>query len=58
MRVRDEIRLTMNAYQTLYESSVAWGMRKALETEQGQTEMEKQVRSCISECTVSSNSQD
>ena len=27
------------AYQTLYESSVAFGMRKALQTEQGKSEM-------------------
>ena len=30
-QVRDEIRMTMAAYQTLYESSVAFGMRKALQ---------------------------
>merc|ERR1712205_265711 len=28
LRVRDEIRMTIAAYQTLYESSVAFGMRK------------------------------
>ena len=36
LRVRDEIRMTIAAYQTLYESSVAFGMRKALQAEQGQ----------------------
>ena len=35
LRVRDEIRMTIAAYQTLYESSVAFGMRKALQAEQG-----------------------
>nr|CAD7255804.1 unnamed protein product [Timema shepardi] len=30
LRVRDEIRMTIAAYQTLYESSIAFGMRKAL----------------------------
>ena len=35
LRVRDELRMTIAAYQTLYESSVAFGMRKALQTEQG-----------------------
>merc|ERR1719375_847792 len=29
LRVRDEIRMTIAAYQTLYESSIAFGMRKA-----------------------------
>lgn len=31
LRVRDEIRMTMAAYQTLYQSSIAFGMRKALQ---------------------------
>lgn len=31
LRVRDEIRMTVAAYQTLYESSIAFGMRKALQ---------------------------
>lgn len=43
LRVRDEIRMTIAAYQTLYESSVAFGMRKALAAEQGKTDMEKKV---------------
>lgn len=43
MRVRDEIRMTIAAYQTLYESSVAFGMRKALQAEQGKSDMEKKV---------------
>ena len=46
LRVRDEIRMTIAAYQTLYESSVAFGMRKALQAEQGKAEMERKV-SCI-----------
>eukprot|EP00912_Choanoflagellata_sp_UC4_P000332 UC4_evm1s205 len=43
LRVRDEIRMTIAAYQTLYESSVAFGMRKALQAEQGKTDMEKRI---------------
>ena len=43
LRVRDEIRMTIAAYQTLYESSVAFGMRKALQAEQGKAEMERKV---------------
>ena len=34
VRVRDEIKMTIQAYQTLYESSIAFGMRKALMAEQ------------------------
>ncbi|THD21133.1 axonemal dynein light intermediate polypeptide 1 [Fasciola hepatica] len=43
LRVRDEIRMTIAAYQTLYESSVAFGMRKALQAEQGRADMERQI---------------
>jgi len=43
LRVRDEIHMTIAAYQTLYESSVAFGMRKALQAEQGKTDMKNQV---------------
>lgn len=43
VRVRDEIRMTIAAYQTLYESSVAFGMRKALQAEHGKTDLEKMV---------------
>eukprot|EP00775_Hariotina_reticulata_P009855 gene9855-10014_t len=43
LRVRDEMRMTIAAYQTLYESSVAFGMRKALMAEQGKGEMEMRI---------------
>lgn len=43
LRVRDEIRMTIAAYQTLYESSVAFGMRKALQSEQGKADLEGKV---------------
>lgn len=44
LRVRDEIRMTISAYQTLYESSVAFGMRKALQAEQGKSDMEAKIK--------------
>ena len=34
LRVRDELRMTLHSYQTLYESSIAFGIRKALQAEQ------------------------
>ena len=37
---RDELRMTLHAYQTLYESSIAFGIRKAPQAEQGKTDME------------------
>ena len=43
LRVRDEIRMTIAAYQTLYESSVAFGMRKALQAEQGKADTERKA---------------
>ena len=45
LRVRDEIRMTIAAYQTLYESSIAFGMRKALMAEQRKAEMETLIKS-------------
>ncbi|TPX37779.1 hypothetical protein SeMB42_g06885 [Synchytrium endobioticum] len=44
LRVRDEIRMTIAAYQTLYESSVAFGMRKALYAEQGKVDNEARIK--------------
>jgi len=44
LRVRDEIHMTIAAYQTLYESSIAFGMRKALMAEQRKAEMETKIR--------------
>jgi len=44
LRVRDEIRMTVAAYQALYESSIAFGMRKALMAEQKKSELHTKVR--------------
>lgn len=44
LRVRDEARMTIAAYQTLYESSIAFGMRKALMAEQKKMEAEQKIR--------------
>merc|ERR1712139_211007 len=43
LRVRDEIRMTIDAYKTLYDSSVTFGVRKQLQAEQGMTELEEQI---------------
>ncbi|XP_066060751.1 axonemal dynein light intermediate polypeptide 1 isoform X1 [Chamaea fasciata] len=43
LRVRDELQLTLSAYQALYESSVAFGVRKALQAEQGKAHLEKRI---------------
>lgn len=49
LRVRDEARMTIAAYQTLYESSIAFGMRKALMAEQRKMEAEQRIRQLDSE---------
>ncbi len=40
LRIRDEIRMTMDAYRTLYESSISFGVRKQLQAEEGLPELE------------------
>eukprot|EP00754_Rhynchopus_humris_P048905 Rhum_TRINITY_DN8058_c0_g1::Rhum_TRINITY_DN8058_c0_g1_i1::g.25935::m.25935/K10410/DNALI; dynein light intermediate chain, axonemal len=44
LRVRDEARMAIAAYRTLYESSIAFGMRKALRAERGKADMQARVR--------------
>ncbi len=44
VRVRDEIKMTIQAYQTLYESSIAYGMRKALMAEQSKNDMNSSIK--------------
>ncbi|KAG9339542.1 hypothetical protein JZ751_023685, partial [Albula glossodonta] len=44
LRVRDEISMCMAAYQTLDESSVAFGIRKVLQAELGKAEMENEIQ--------------
>ncbi|XP_076297037.1 33 kDa inner dynein arm light chain, axonemal-like [Lasioglossum baleicum] len=39
LRVRDELKMTLAAYQILYQSSIAFGMRKALQAEQGKEDL-------------------
>ncbi|XP_059617597.1 putative inner dynein arm light chain, axonemal [Phlebotomus argentipes] len=43
LRVRDEIAMSMEAYETLYCSSVAFGMRKALQAQEGKESLQSLV---------------
>ncbi len=43
LRVRDEIKMTIAAYQTLYQSSVTFAMRKQLQAEHGKADLEKSI---------------
>ena len=51
VRVRDELRMTTEAYQALYESAIAYGMRKALLAEQKKNEMNSDIAKLEKECT-------
>jgi len=41
LRVRDEVKMTISAYQTLYESSASFAMKKQIQAEHGKVELEK-----------------
>lgn len=43
MRTRDELRMTIDAYKTLYASSVTFGIKKQLRAENGIPELKEQV---------------
>lgn len=42
--------MTIQAYQTLYESSIAYGMRKALQAEQSKAEILIKIQNVEEEC--------
>lgn len=44
LRVRDELRLTLEAYQTLYHNSISYGRKKAVQAEVGITELDNEIR--------------
>eukprot|EP01062_Namystynia_karyoxenos_P060531 TRINITY_DN5215_c0_g1_i1.p2 TRINITY_DN5215_c0_g1~~TRINITY_DN5215_c0_g1_i1.p2 ORF type:complete len:251 (+),score=94.86 TRINITY_DN5215_c0_g1_i1:95-847(+) len=44
LRARDDLRHTVQAYRTLFDSSVAFGTRKAMQAEQGKTDMQHRIR--------------
>ena len=50
VRVRDEISGTIQAYRTLYESSIAYGMRKALVAECRKNEMQTNIKQLEDAC--------
>ncbi len=58
VRVRDELRMTIESYQALYESAIAYGMRKALLAEQKKNEMKSEIQKLEKECTELQHSVD
>lgn len=43
LRVRDEIKMTIASYQTLYDSAILFGIRKKLQAESGKEELKKRL---------------
>lgn len=43
MRVRDEHKMTLAAYETIYQSSISYGMRKQVESEEGSDAIEEEL---------------
>lgn len=43
MRVRDEARMTIDAYQTLYNSSIVYGIKKQIQAESGIDDLESKI---------------
>ena len=50
--------MTIQAYQTLYESSIAYGMRKALQAEQSRAEMQLRIAHISDEITAKEEEKD
>ena len=44
MRVRDELKMTISAYQTLYENAVTFGMRKQIQADRGIDDLENRIK--------------
>ncbi len=55
LRVRDEARMTLDAYKTLYDSSIVFGIRKQLQAETGMGDMENELRKLEEECKAKEN---
>ena len=47
LRVRDEIKMTIASYQTLYESAILFGIKKQLQAEAGKEELELRKKKLI-----------
>ena len=44
VKVRDEIKMSIASYQTLYESAILFGIRKQLQTEAGKEDLKKRLK--------------
>lgn len=48
--VRDQINLTIDSYRNLYESSIAFGIRKAVNADKHKSEMKSKIEGLKLEC--------
>ncbi len=55
MKVRDEMKVTVAAYKSLYESSVVFGMRKQVQAEEGVEKMEQSIKELERKKTILEN---
>lgn len=56
--MRDEFKNQLDAYKTLYESSIAYGMRKMIDSEQRKTDMQNKIMLLDRECSELNKSVD
>ena len=45
MKVRDEMKMSIAAYQTLYKSAVAFSMRKQIQAQEGKDKLIQEIKS-------------
>ena len=50
-RIKKELRMTINSYQSLYESSIAYGIRTLLLAEEEKKHLEEEIKKCEEECS-------
>ena len=50
MRIKKEVEMTINSYQSLYESAIAYGIRTALISEEVKSKTEDQIRRVEDDC--------
>lgn len=55
MKIRDELKVRVAAYKSLYESSIIFGMRKQVQAEEGVEEMEKKLSELERKRTILQN---
>jgi dynein light intermediate chain len=52
MRIKKEIEMTINSYQTLYESSIAYGIRTLLIAEEDKKNLNVKIEEISDECDM------